>query len=212
VFGSRAQRAKLVEDRRFQPGEAVSSRQIAKILSSSFDWMVTVDPYLHRYSSLGEVYTIPTRVIHAALLISEWIRNNVERPLIIGPDSESEQWAAAVAKDARASYSVLEKVRRGDRDVEIKLKDLDTSRGCRPVLVDNINSSGRTMIAAVQLLIDRGWQAPICIAVHSLFAHNSDQLLAQLGARVVTSNTVPHATNAIDVGDLLAEAVDALVV
>ena len=68
------------------------------------------------------------------------------------------------------------------------------------------------MIAAVQLLIDGGWQAPICIAVHGLFAGNSDQLLAQLGARVVTSNTVPHTTNAIDVGDLLAEAVDALAV
>jgi ribose-phosphate pyrophosphokinase len=91
-----------------------------------------------------------------------------------------------VAKDTRAPYSVLEKVRRGDRDVEIKLKDLDTSRGCRPVLVDDIISSGWTMIAAVQLLIDRGWQAPICIAVHGLFTNNSDQLLAQLGACVVT--------------------------
>ena len=122
------------------------------------------------------------------------------------------QRAVAVAKDTQAPYSVLEKVRRGDKDVEITLKNLDTWKGCRPVLVDDIISSGRTMIAAVQLLIDRGWQAPICFAVHGLFADNSDQLLAQLGARVVTSNTVPHTTNAIDVGDLLAEAVDALAV
>jgi ribose-phosphate pyrophosphokinase len=202
--------AYMRQDRRFEPGEAVSSRQIAKILSSSFDWMVTVDPHLHRYGSLGEIYTIPTRVVHAAQLISEWIRHNVDNPLIVGPDSESEQWVAAVAKDAQAPHSVLEKVRHGDRDVEIRLKELDNWEGCRPVLVDDIISSGRTMIAAVQLLVDRGWPAPVCIAVHGLFADDSDQLLARLGARVVTSNTVPHPTNAIDVGNLLAEAVNTL--
>jgi ribose-phosphate pyrophosphokinase len=100
----------------------------------------------------------------------------VEKPLIIGSDSESEQWVAAVAKDIQASYSVLEKVRHGDKDVEITLKDLDTWKGCRPVLADDIISSGRTMIAAVRLLVYLGWQAPVCIAVHGLFADNSDQL------------------------------------
>jgi ribose-phosphate pyrophosphokinase len=52
--------------------------------------------------------------------------------------------------------------------------------------------------------------AAICIAVHGLFADSSDVLLARAGARVVTSNSIPHATNGIDVGNVLARAVGEL--
>jgi ribose-phosphate pyrophosphokinase len=143
-------------------------------------------------------------VVHAAPLISDWIKANVTDPLIVGPDSESEQWVAAVASDAHAPYSVLDKVRRGDRDVEIRLKDLEQWRGRTPVLVDDIISTGRTMIEAVRLLTSQGWPAPVCVAVHGLFADDADVLLARAGARVVTTNTVPHETNAIDIGKALA--------
>ena len=196
--------AYMRQDRRFNPGEAVTSRQVARLLSDAFDWLVTVDPHLHRYGSLADIYSIPTRVVHAAPLISDWIKANVTDPLIIGPDSESEQWVAAVASDAHAPYSVLEKVRRGDRDVEIRLKDLEQWKGRTPVLVDDIISTGRTMIEAVRLLTSQGWPAPVCVAVHGLFADDADVLLARAGARVVTSNSVPHETNAIDIGKALA--------
>jgi ribose-phosphate pyrophosphokinase len=116
--------AYMRQDRRFKPGEAVTSREIARLLSNAFDWLVTVDPHLHRYSSLGEIYRIPTRVVHAASLMAEWIKANVPKALIIGPDSESEQWVSIVAKDAGASHTVLEKVRREYRDVEISVKSL----------------------------------------------------------------------------------------
>lgn len=199
--------AYMRQDRRFKPGEAVSSRQVAHLLSSSFDWLVTVDPHLHRYGSLSEIYSIPTRVVHVAPLISQWIRMNVQNPLIIGPDSESEQWVAAVAQEADAPHAVLEKIRHGDREVEIKLGDLDRWKGRTPVLVDDIISSGRTMLESLRLLTAQGWAAPVCLAVHGLFADRADVLLAQAGARVVTSNSVPHATNDIDLTPLLAEAV-----
>jgi ribose-phosphate pyrophosphokinase len=201
--------AYMRQDQRFKPGEAVTSRAFARLLSDAFDWLATVDPHLHRYNSLREIYTIPTRAAHAAPLISLWIRTKIERPLIVGPDRESEQWVSAVAKDAGAPYAVLEKVRRGDREVEIsgRLGDL---AGRTPVLVDDIISSGRTMIEAVRLIVGRGAAGPVCVAVHGVFADNSDALLAQAGARVVTSNSVPHATNEIDVGEIVAEAISEL--
>jgi ribose-phosphate pyrophosphokinase len=192
------------QDRRFKPDEAVTSRQVAHLLSDAFDWLVTVDPHLHRYASLAEIYSIPTRVIHAAPLISQWIRTNMSNPLIIGPDSESEQWVAAVAKDAVAPHSILEKTRLGDRTVEVRLGDLDRWKGRTPILVDDIISSGRTMIEAVRLLGAQGWPAPVCIAVHGLFADRSDELLARTGARVVTTTSVPHPSNAIDLTTALA--------
>jgi ribose-phosphate pyrophosphokinase len=198
--------AYMRQDRRFKPGEAVTSRQVARLLSEAVDWIVTVDPHLHRYDSLGEIYTIPTRVIHAAPLISQWVAKNIASPLIVGPDSESEQWVSAVAKSANAPFTVLEKVRRGDRDVEISVKNLDRLQGRTAVLIDDIISTGRTMIQAVRHVLQHGSAPPVCIAVHGLFSDDADRALAQLGARVVTCNTIPHPSNTIDVGPILIEA------
>jgi ribose-phosphate pyrophosphokinase len=202
--------AYMRQDQRFKPGEAVTSRAFAGLLSGAFDWLVTTDPHLHRYGSLQEIYVIPTRAVHAAPLISQWIRMRIERPLIVGPDRESEQWVSEVAKDAGAPYVVLQKRRRGDREVEISAPDLGDIEGRTPVLVDDIISSGRTMIEAVCLMVARGGSAPVCVAVHGLFADNSNTLLVQAGARVVTSNSIPHATNEIDVADILADAISEL--
>jgi ribose-phosphate pyrophosphokinase len=199
--------AYMRQDRRFKPGEAVTSRQVAHLLSEAVDWLVTVDPHLHRYSSLSEIYRIPTRVVHAAPLISQWIGAHVPNPLIIGPDSESEQWVSAVAKGANAPHTVLQKIRRGDRDVEIFARDLPSLDGRTPVILDDIISSGRTMIEAVRLIVAREATTPICVAVHGLFADESKALLTQAGARVVTSNSIPHETNGIDLTALLTAGI-----
>ena len=154
---------------------------------------------------------MPTRVVHAAPLVSRWIRAHVDEPFVIGPDRESEQWVSAVAKGADAPYTVLEKLRRGDRDVEISVKNLPDLEGRTPVLVDDIISTGRTMIEAVRLIMSQGGGPPVCVAVHGLFAEHCDRLLAQAGARVVTSNSVPHETNnGIDVTQLLVNSVSAV--
>ncbi len=202
--------AYMRQDRRFKPGEAVTSREVARLLSDAFNWLVTVDPHLHRYTSLAEIYRIPTRVVHAAPLISQWIKANVPQALLIGPDSESEQWVSAVASDAGVPFTVLQKVRHGDRDVEITLRDVAHLGERTPVFVDDIISSGHTMAEAVRLVAAHTSKHPVCIAVHGLLADDSDQLLAAAGARLVTSNTVLHASNAIDVAPLLAEGVEAL--
>jgi ribose-phosphate pyrophosphokinase len=199
--------AYMRQDRRFKPGEAVTSRQVAALISNGFHWLVTVDPHLHRYGSLGDIYRIPTRAVHAAPLISDWIRTRIQDPLIIGPDSESEQWVAAVAADVQAPFTVLEKTRHGDRDISISVRNLQALGDRTPVLVDDIVSSGRTMLAAVRHLKSRSTRPPVCIAVHGLFADHSDRLLADAGARVVTSNTVSHPRNGIDVVPLLEPAI-----
>ncbi len=121
------------QDTRFRPGEVVTSRIFAKLLSQTVDGLVTVDPHLHRYPTLGEIYSIPSRVEHAAPMIAAWIRTRVKRPVIVGPDSESEQWVSEVADMAGAPFLVLSKRRRGDHDVEIEVKCLhwDLGEGTR---------------------------------------------------------------------------------
>jgi len=113
--------AYMRQDIRFHAGEAVTSRTFAAILSRHLDWLVTVDPHLHRYHELSEIYRIPTQVVHAAPFLASWIKRNVARPLIIGPDLESEQWVSQVAADADAPFLVCEKIRSGDRHVTISI-------------------------------------------------------------------------------------------
>lgn len=191
--------AYLRQDRRFQDGEAITSRTFAAVLSRAFDWIGTVDPHLHRYATLGEVYSISGVVAHAATDLARWIRENVERPIIIGPDSESEQWAAEVAKGAAAPLAVLQKRRHGDRDVEISAPKARVD-GHTPVLIDDIISSAKTMAEAVRVLDRNGAASPVCVGIHAVFARGAEEALRRAGvARVVTCNTIVHPTNAIDV-------------
>jgi ribose-phosphate pyrophosphokinase len=192
------------QDSRFQPGEGVTSTYFAKLLSDAVDWLVTLDPHLHRLRSLDAIYTIPSRVAHAAPAIAAWIQREVERPLLVGPDAESEQWVCAVASLCDAPWLVLEKTRRGDRDVEVSPPDLSRHKGRTPVLVDDIISTARTMIATLGHLAG-ATAPPVCVGIHAVFADRAhDDLLAAGAARIATCNTIPHPSNAIDVDDAIA--------
>jgi ribose-phosphate pyrophosphokinase len=194
------------QDTRFHAGEGVTSVYFARLLSSAVDWMVTVDPHLHRWSSLDAVYSIPTTVVRAAEPIAQWIRANVQRPVLIGPDAESEQWVAAVAQACEAPFAVLEKTRRGDRDVSVS-RLLQPWRDHVPVVIDDIISTGRTMVEATRQVRAAGAAPAICIGIHAVFADAVQQMLHDAGAqRVITCNTIAHSSNAICVGQVIARA------
>lgn len=199
------------QDRSFRDGEGVSARYFSRFLSSFTDGLATVDPHLHRIRELGQIYSIPTRVVAAAPAMSAWIVQHVDAPVLIGPDVESAQWVSQVAAGANCPFVVLEKQRRGDREVEVSLPDLNMLRGKTPVLVDDIISTARTMIAATEHVVRAGLAHPTCVGVHAIFASSAyEDLLRSGAARVVTCNTIPHKTNAIDVYRSLAESIGAL--
>ena len=199
------------QDKRFKDGEGITSAYFGKLLSGAVDWMVTVDPHLHRYNSLSEIYSVATQVVHAAPLLSQWIQTRIERPVLVGPDAESAQWVEAVAAAANAPYVILEKTRHGDRDVQIRVPDVEQWRTHTPVLVDDIVSTGRTMIETMTHLKRAGLPPPVCAGVHAVMAGTAyADLLAAGAASVVTCNTITHASNDIDVTPPIADAVRAM--
>lgn len=197
--------AYMRQDCRFHEGEAITSRQFAQLLSAEFDGMVTVDPHLHRYRHLDEIYAIAAVAVEAAPLLADWIDQNVANPIVLGPDSESEQWAGAIARCIGAPLAVFSKSRLGDRDVRISAPDLTRWQGRNAVLVDDVISSATTLAVAAQVVIDQGFGPPTCVAVHGLFAPGAATLLSDLGCRVVTTDTVPHPTNDISLAPLLCK-------
>jgi ribose-phosphate pyrophosphokinase len=199
------------QDHRFHPGEAITSRSYARLLSASLDYLVTVDPHLHRWHNLEEIYSIRTRALSAAPAIADWLRRNVPSPLLVGPDSESAQWVGETARLAGQPWLVMEKVRSGDRDVRVKLPQGALPAGRTPVLLDDILSTGHTALAACAALRDAGLAAPVCVAVHALLDDEAAQrLLAGGFQRVVSTDSIPHASNAIALAPLLADALRTL--
>lgn len=195
------------QDKQFNPGEGITSQYFASLLSRYFDWLVTIDPHLHRYHSLSEIYTIPTTVLHAAEPVAQWIRQHVDNPIIIGPDKESEQWVADIAKRVNSPFITLEKIRKGDRLVTVSLPKIEQYKECIPILLDDIISTARTMIETVKHLQALGMKPPICIAVHPLFSANAYEDLLKAGVRkIISCNTIQHITNAIDVSGVIANA------
>lgn len=194
------------QDSRFQPGEGITSVYFGRMISGLVDWLVTVDPHLHRWSSLDDVYSIPTGIARSAEAIATWIKGHVERPLIVGPDAESHQWVAAVADLCAAPFLVLEKTRRGDRDVSVSRPAQDWQTHT-PVLIDDIISTGRTMVEATKQVRAAGAPPAICIGIHAVFADAVQQELLAAGAsQVITCDTIPHPSNAICVAPALARA------
>lgn len=197
--------AYMRQDTRFAPGEAVSAAAYARFLSAAFDWVATVDPHLHRIHSLDEVFSVPALCVTSVSAIAEWIHSNVDRPLIVGPDSESAQWVQQVARLLDAPWVVLEKSRAGDRDVTVTTPRAESIRGRNPVLVDDIASSGHTLAQAATALRNAEYSAVTCVVVHAVMSEGAEAALKAAGVmRLVSTNTIAHPTNGIDISPLLA--------
>lgn len=195
------------QDRRFVDGEAVTSRLFARSLSSHIDWLVTVDPHLHRYQSLDEIYRIPTKVVQGAPALAGWLQGQ-DNVLLVGPDAESEQWVSSIAQASGHPYVIGAKQRLGDRRVEVTLPDISRYRGWKAVIIDDVISSGRTIGECVKALKAQGADTIVCAAVHGIFAEASDTYLLGTGLKaLITTNTIPHITNEIDVSALLTSPI-----
>jgi ribose-phosphate pyrophosphokinase len=196
------------QDIAFHPGEAVSQEIVGRWLSACFDRVITIEPHLHRTPTFSQA--VPAReavALTASTLMGEFVRANARDAILIGPDEESAQWVSAIARSAGLQAAVAEKVRRGDTRVEVSLPDLEyVSR--HVVLVDDILSTGGTLISAAQACLASGATCVEVLVVHALCDGEALVGLRTAGiSNVWSTDTVPHATNAISVAPLIAECI-----
>ena len=196
--------AYMRQDTRFHPGEAISSRIMAKHLNSCFDKIITIDPHLHRYRSLKDIFTIPTVKLTANTLIAEYIQKHFINEIIIGPDGESFQWAEEIARHIHIQATVLKKTRFSSRQVQVKMVKPISIQGKNVIIVDDIISTGHTIAEAAKQARKMGAKSITAIGVHGLLVENAMKKLRQAGVTtVITTNCIEHPTNKIDVMPLL---------
>lgn len=199
--------AYMRQDRVFHPGEAVSQRVIGRLIADHFDGLLTVDPHLHRIAELSEVVpAIPAISLSAAPLLASLIER-AGNPVIIGPDSESRQWTESIAAPLGLDMLVASKERSGDRDVNLTLAGSDRVRGRPAILVDDMISSGRTLIEAARLLRAAGAVSVEAVVTHCLASITDLALMRAEGIeRISSSDSVDGPTNRTHLASLLSRA------
>jgi len=198
------------QDRRFEPGDPVSFRAVARAISANADAFVTVD--LHEPSTL-EFFEVPSRNVTAAEEMGRFIAEELgdEEPVIVGPDEGARELAKTVAEVFDAEWDHLEKERISGDEVVIEPKEIDVE-GRTVVLVDDMIDTGGTMVEAAKALKELGAERLYAACTHALLTRNADARLRAAGFEdIFATDTVPNPYTMVSAARPVAEAVRDLV-
>jgi ribose-phosphate pyrophosphokinase len=198
------------QDTAFHSNEGISQRVIGRLLADAFDRVITVDAHLHRTRDIRSVFPgIEADNVSAMPAIADALCEKGVAPgtIVVGPDEESRGGVGDLASRLGQAYAVGQKVRHGDRSVRITFTDPSLFAGRPVLLVDDIVSSGGTLIACASTLVSAGASAIDVIITHALFPPDVLSAFASAGIRSIRStHSIPHPTNAIMLDDVLMTA------
>jgi ribose-phosphate pyrophosphokinase len=195
------------QDTVFAPGQSLSRDVICPLIGAQVDRVVTVDCHLHRTGRLSDAFGA-TRAedLSAAAPLALALQRD-EPSVVVGPDEESRPWAARIAELLNAPVMVARKERSGDFDVALASAHMNEVAGKRAVIVDDICSSGATLIEAARQALAAGASAVDLGVVHALFGPEVEAALRRAGVRrILSTDAVIHSTNAAALAKPLAEA------
>jgi ribose-phosphate pyrophosphokinase len=192
------------QDKRFKPGEAISSKVIAKHLSMGCDEFITVN--IHEKQILG-FFDVEAKNLDASPLLGEYFKTHgLEAPIVIAPDEGALYIAQGVAGEIKCSHDYLVKHRIAPGEVEITPKSIEV-KDRDVVLVDDMIDSGSTMLEAIRMLSKQGAVNILVGCIHPVLTGNVAARLFSKGAiDVVATNTIPSQISFITVSSLLAGA------
>jgi ribose-phosphate pyrophosphokinase len=196
------------QDKQFHPGEPVSQHVVAAMLDQVFDRIVTVDPHLHRTRSLAEIFhRSSASAVHGMDALADYlVQTHVSsETLVVGPDEESTFWVERLSGRLGLEGVALRKVRHGDRNIDISTPPAFDPVGRPVLLVDDICSTGSTLLAVVRKLRSAGARSVTVFVTHALCDERVLEQLRESGAdRVISSDSCVHRTNTVQLATVLA--------
>ena len=196
----------LRQDKRFHEGEAISQSIIASLIDKYFDAIYVMDPHLHRKNKLEYVFKIKSKKLTANNLIADYIKKHIKNPVVIGPDEESYKWAKNVANILGVESRILKKKRYSSYHVKVRLNKKISLKNKNVVIVDDIISTGHTILETAKILRKLGAKKIHCICVHGIFVNNALDKLKKAGIKVISTNTIPSKVAKIDVSGVIGES------
>lgn len=195
------------QDARFNPGEAVSIEITSKLLRvSGLDEIVTIDMHLHRVKEPSKLFKIPVYNLSAMSDLVKYAssRHKLENPIIVGPDEESEQWAKIAAQTLGVDYCVLEKERVSAEEVIVKTPNVNVE-GRDVIIVDDIISTGGTMVEAVKALKKLKARNVVATCTHAILVGDAHFKILNAGALdVIATDTIPSPISYVPVAPIIS--------
>lgn len=198
------------QDERFEPGEAVSLMTVAKLLESAgADEIYMVDLHAHRIESAPEVFDVPACNLTASPVLAEYAYKNfdLENPVVLGPDGEAEQWARRAGESIGADWDYMVKERMGSKEVEITPRELEVD-GRDVLIIDDIISTGGTMMEAIGILKDYGARRIFAACAHPVLTDNALENIKEAGAEeVIATDTIESDISKVSVAPVIAKEI-----
>jgi ribose-phosphate pyrophosphokinase len=198
------------QDERFKPGEALSFKTVSKLIEHvGTDEVYTIDMHQHRVVKSSQVFKIPSHNLSAMPLLADHVRRlgKLQKPLVIGPDAEAEQWAKLAAERLGTDYDVFLKTRLGDAKVEVRPRKSNAD-GRDVLIVDDIISTGGTIVEAVKILRGQGAKRIQVACTHPILAPGALEKIKETGVDdVIGTDTVPSPISVVTVAPLIANEV-----
>ncbi len=193
------------QDKKFEPGEAISIRAIARSIcaAGAIDKIYVVN--VHNRGVL-KYFSIDTKELDASPLIGNYVvKKKKVHPVIIGPDKGATELAKAVASPYGFDYDVLEKRRISSEEVEIKPKGLSVE-GKNAVIVDDIISTGGTISEAASILKAEGANDIYVACIHGVFVQNAISRMLRAGVKdIIATDTIESTFSRVSIAKMVAD-------
>jgi ribose-phosphate pyrophosphokinase len=177
------------QDRRETKGEPVGARLIADLLCTRIARIVTLD--LHNPAIEG-FFTIPAEHLSAVPLMAEKLRLEIgEDFILVAADLGAVKLAQRYAELLDLPVAYIHKERLSGHEVTVKRVIGDVKHRC-PILIDDMISTGGTMVSAIEALLDLDCRTPLTVvATHGLLMGKASQQLAALPvAKIILTDSV----------------------
>jgi ribose-phosphate pyrophosphokinase len=201
------------QDKAFLEGEVVSIGVVAKLLEAvGTQQLITVD--LHSIQALSYLAIDVQNVSSIPPLASYAINNmKLRRPIIVSPDRGGAKRAEELAKILRTDMIALKKFRdRSTGEVTVD-KKLDSNISGRDViLIDDIISSGGSIVKACKVLKENGCLEIYAMCAHALLIGDALQRIEAAGVvELIATNSIPGQCAKVDLSPTLSNAIDGLI-
>jgi ribose-phosphate pyrophosphokinase len=204
------------QDEKFKEGEVVSIELVAKMLrSSGVDGLITVDAHRHRIIDFSSIFGGPSIDVSVMPQLGRYaIQAGFadSNTVVIGPDGEAEPWAASAAQSMNVKdYAALKKKRFGDEEVKVVTTRDIPLKGRRVLIVDDIISTGATIVEASRLLKESGAGQISVGCAHGIYVSDALYKIYKEGiTNVFSSDSVPNQTTRVSVAQPIADGVKAI--
>lgn len=189
------------QDKKFNEGEPISAKTLAKLISLSSDSLITVD--IHE-EKIMDWFDIPSKNISGMSQLGFYLKN-LQPDIIIAPDKGAQDLAKIVAEVVECDWDYLEKTRIDGENVEMKAKNLSVS-GKKVAIVDDIIATGGTIVRATEHMKSQGAKEVYAACTHGLFAKNALQRLQAVCHEVISTDTIENEASVVSVAKEVAKA------